>query len=171
MLCSDFFSDVSLFWYASLSSIWLNTPLNILRLFHIGHLKLFWRLEKYSITETDILWYDLHEYICCYLSDLCIASPLVLWPSLTSIMKHQICMTHDLATAYRHDHAWTDEWTQNVSTLSRQMSLMRLRGERRQHGWTGHLYGMWGAWKILQLAMPYWMSVLWPSWGGRTFMS
>jgi len=121
----------------------IHTP----RLFRIRHIKLFWWLKNVSITKTDILWYDFREYICCYLRDLCISSPLLLWPSLTSIMNQQICMTHDLATAYRHDHAWTDEWTQNTSMLSRQMSLARLRGERRQHGRTGRLYGTWGAWK------------------------
>ena len=56
-------------------------------------------------------------------------------------------MTHDLATANRHDHAWTDKWAQNISTLSRPMSLMRLRGEHRQHGRTGHLYETKGTWK------------------------
>ena len=75
------------------------------------------------------------------------SSPSVLWPCLPCIMNYQLCMTHDLATANRHDHAWTDKWAPNISTLSRQMSLMRLRGERRQHGRTGHLYGTKGTWK------------------------
>ena len=74
-------------------------------------------------------------------------SPLVLWPCLPCIMNYQLCMTHDLATVNRHDHAWADKWAQHISTLSRQMSLMRLRGERRQHGRTGHLYETKGAWK------------------------
>ena len=140
MVCLAVLSDVSFFWYASLSSIWLNKPLNIPRLFHIGHLELFWRLVKYSITETDILWYDLHGYMCCYLSDLCTSSPLLTWRSLTSIMNYTLCMSHDLATANHHDHAWTENWAHNICKLSMPMSIVRLLCNPRKHRQTGHLY-------------------------------
>ena len=73
--------------------------------------------------------------------------PLVLWPCLPCIMNYQLCMTHDLATANRHDHAWTDKWAQNISTLSRPMSLIRLCGEHPQLRSEGHLYGTKGTWK------------------------
>ena len=148
MVCLAVLSDVSFFWYASLSSIWLNKPLNIPRLFQIGHLELFWRREKYSITETDILWYDLHEYICCYLSGLCISSPLLTWRTLTSIMNYPLCMTHDLATANRHDHAWTETWAQNICKLSMPMFPMQLRCDGRQHDRRGRLYATKVKWKI-----------------------
>ena len=74
-------------------------------------------------------------------------SPLVLWPCLPCIMNYQLCMPHDLATANRHDHAWTDKWAQNISTLSRPMSLIRLCGERPQLRSEGRLYGTKGTWK------------------------
>jgi len=108
---------------------------------------MFWDQKNYSMIETVILWYDLREYICCFLCSACIFFPLVTWPYLPCIMNYQLCMTHDLATANRHDHAWTDEWAQNISTLSRPMSLMRLRDEHWQARSEGHLYEMKGTWK------------------------
>ena len=74
-------------------------------------------------------------------------SPSVLWPSLTFIMNYQLCMTHYLATANHHDHAWTGKWAPNISTLSRQMSLMRLWCDHQDLGWRGHLYETKGTWK------------------------
>ena len=62
-------------------------------------------------------------------------------------MNYQLCMTHDLTTANRHDHAWTDKWAQNISTLSRPMSLIRLCDEHWQSRSEGHLYGTKGTWK------------------------
>ena len=62
-------------------------------------------------------------------------------------MNYRLCMTHDLATVNRHDHAWTDKWAQNISTLNRQMSLMRLWCDHQDLGWRGHLYETKGAWK------------------------
>ena len=56
-------------------------------------------------------------------------------------------MPHDLATVNRHDHAWADKWAQNISTLSRPMSLMRLCGEHPHLRSEGHLYGTKGTWK------------------------
>ena len=134
MACPDFFSDLSFFWYAPLSPIWPNKPLNIPRLFQIRHLEMFWGLKNYSITETDILWYDLHEYICCCSCDLCISSPLLTWWCLPCIMNYPLCMTHDLATVNHHDHAWTENWAHNICKLSMPMSLMRLRHDRRHQG-------------------------------------
>ena len=112
----------------------------------LGTFALLWGLKIPSITETDILWYDLREsvgYFCC---STCIFSPLCFWLCLPCIMNYQLCMTHGLTTANRHDHAWTGKWAPNISTLSRQMSLMRLRGERRQGDRGGHLYGTEGTW-------------------------
>ena len=62
-------------------------------------------------------------------------------------MNYPLCMIHDLATANLHDHAWTDGWAQNICTLSKPMSLMRLRDEHRQHCRRDHLYGTKGTWK------------------------
>ena len=171
MLCSDFLSDLYLSRYNSL--IWIGAVrcVHIPRLFWIRHLEMFWGLKNYSMTKTDILWYDLHEHTCYYSCDLHISSPLLSCRCLPWILDYPLCMTHDFATAHLHDFAWTDKWAQNISTLSRQMFLMRLWCDHQDLGWRGHLYETKGTWKVLQLAMPYWMWVLWPSWGGRTFIS
>ena len=121
----------------------IHTP----RLFRIRHFKLFWWLKNISITETDILWYDFREYICCYLSDLCISSPLLTWRSLTSIMNYPLCMTHDLATANHHDHAWTENWAHDICKLSMPMSIVRLLSNPREHRQRSRLYKMYGTCK------------------------
>ena len=89
-------------------------PLYIMWLSELGIFAMFWGLKNYSITETDILWYDLHEYICYYSCDLYISSPLLTWRCLPCIMNYPLCMTHDLATANHHDHAWTEKWAQKI---------------------------------------------------------
>ena len=73
-------------------------------------------------------------------------SPSVLWPSLTSIMNYPLCMTHDLATANRHDHTWTETWAQNICTLRKPLSLMRPWYAHRQGGRRRHLYGTKDTW-------------------------
>ena len=83
-------------------------------------------------------------YFCC---SACISPHSCFWPCSPCIMNYQLYMTHGLTTVNRHDHAWTDKWAPNIAKLSRQMSLMRLRGERRQHGRTRPLYETKGAWK------------------------
>ena len=98
------------------------------------------------MTETDILWYDLCDYVCWFWCNAHIFSPSLLWASLTSIMNYPLCMTHNLATVNRYDHAWTDKWAKNISTLSRQMSLMRPWYAHRQGDRRGHLYGTEGTW-------------------------
>ena len=85
--------------------------------------------------------------MCYFYCSACISPHSCFWLCLPCIMNYQLCMAHGLTTANRHDHAWTDKWAPNISTLSRQMSLMRLRGERRQHGRTRPLYETKGAWK------------------------
>ena len=122
----------------SLYKIWLS---------ELGTFAMFWDLKIYSITDTDILWYDLHEYVCYYSWDISISSLWLPWLSLPCIMNYPLCMTHDFATANHHDHAWTAKWAQNICTLSKPMSLMRLRYDLRQHGRRGHLYGTKGTWK------------------------
>ena len=118
-----------------------------MRLSELGIFAMFCGLKNHSITETDILWYDLRDYLCWFWCNARIFSPSVPWPSLTSIMNYPLCMTHDLATAYHYDHAWTAKWAQNICTLSMLMSPMRLRNDNRQHGRRGHLYETKGAWK------------------------
>ena len=108
---------------------------------------MFWDSKIYSIIETDILWYDLREYVCyCYCS-ACVSSPSLALPYLPCIMNYPLCMTHDLATAHHHDHAWTAKWAQNICTLSMPMSPMQLRCEHRQHARRDHLYETKGKWK------------------------
>ena len=82
-------------------------------------------------------------------------SPLVLWPCFPCIMKYQLCMPHGLATANRHDHAWTDKWAKNISTLSRLMSLMRPWYAHRQGDRRGHLYGTEGTWINYPTCFPW----------------
>ena len=130
-------------------------PLYRIWLSELGTFAICWDLKNCSITETDILWYDLHEYVCYYSCDLCISSPLLPWLCLPCITNYPLCMTHDLATANHHDHAWTAKWAQNICTLSMPMSPMRLRYHNRQHGRRGYLYETKGTWKTIQLALPY----------------
>ncbi len=113
----------------------------------LGTFAMFWGLKNPSITETDILWYDLREYVCWFWCNARIFSPSVPWLSLTSIMNYPLCMTHDLATVNRHDHAWTDNWAQNIWKLSKLLTLRRLRYGHQQRGQRGHLYGTKGAWQ------------------------
>ena len=112
----------------------------------LGTFAMFWGLKNPSITETDILWCDLREYVCWFWHNARVLSPLVLWPSLTPIMDYPLCMPHDLATANRHDHAWTENWAPNIWMLCTTLSPMRpwyahRRGDRRDH-----LYGTEGTW-------------------------
>ena len=70
------------------------------------------------------------------------------WLYLRSTMNYPLCMIHDLATANRHDHAWTETWAQNICMLRKPLSLMRpwythQRGARR-----GSLYATKVEWKI-----------------------
>jgi hypothetical protein len=73
--------------------------------------------------------------------------PSVPWPSLTSIMNYPLCMTHDLATAYHHDHAWTENWAHNICKLSMPMSIVRLLSNPREHRQRSRLYKLHGTCK------------------------
>ena len=53
-------------------------------------------------------------------------------------------MTHDLATANRHDHAWIENWAQYICTLRTPLSPMRPWYAHRQGDRGGHLYGTEG---------------------------
>ena len=121
----------------SLYTMWLS---------ELGDLRNDLRLKIYSITDTDILWYDLREYVCWFWCNARIFSPSVLWASLTSIMNYPLCMTHDLTTVNRHDHAWTDNWAQNICKLSKLLTLRRLWYGLWQRGYRDHLYVTNGAW-------------------------
>ena len=63
-----------------------------------------------------------------------------------SIMTYPLCMPHDLATANRHDHAWTENWAPNIWMLCTALSPMRPRYQHRQGGRKNHLYGTEGTW-------------------------
>ena len=112
----------------------------------LGTFAMFWGSRTPSITETDILWCDLREYVCWFWHDARVLSPSVLWPSLTPIMDYPLCMPHDLATANRHDHAWTENWAQNICTLRKPLSLMRPGYAHRKGDRRGHFYGTEGRW-------------------------
>ena len=86
---------------------------------------------------------------------------------LTSIMNYPLCMSHDLATVNRHDHAWTETWAQtSVRCASRYLSgdhdmrINKVIGAATPAGWK--VSG-----QIIQLALPNWMWVSWSSWEGR----
>ena len=55
-------------------------------------------------------------------------------------------MPHDLATANRHDHAWTENWAPNIWMLCTTLSPMHPRNAQRQSDQEDHLYGMKGTW-------------------------
>ena len=107
-----FLSDLSLLSYKFMAWIWSMEGVCTMWLSELGTFAMFWGLKTHSITETDILWYDLREYVCWFWHNARIISPSVLWPSLTPIMDYPLYMPHDLATANRHDHAWTENWDQ-----------------------------------------------------------
>ena len=56
-------------------------------------------------------------------------------------------MPHDLATANRHDHAWTENWAPNIWMLCITLSPMRPRNAQRQSDRKDQLYETKGAWK------------------------
>ena len=62
------------------------------------------------------------------------------------IMTYPLCMPHDLATANRHDHAWTENWAPNIWMLCTALSPMRPRYQHRQGDRRNHLYGTEGTW-------------------------
>ena len=62
------------------------------------------------------------------------------------IMTYPLCMPHDLATANRHDHAWTENWAPNIWMLCTVLSPMRPRYQHRQGDRRNHLYGTEGTW-------------------------
>ena len=74
-------------------------------------------------------------------------SPSVPWPSLTSIMNYPLCMAHDLATANRHDHAWTENWAPNIWVLYTVLYPMWPQYAQRQRDRPDQIYGTKGAWK------------------------
>ena len=148
LCCALIFFPMSASWVINLwTGYGAMDPLYIMWLSELGIFAMFRGLKNYSITETDILWYDLHEYICYYSCDLCISSPLLPWPCLPCIMNYPLCMTHDLATANHHGHAWTEKWAHNICKLSMPMSLVRLLSSPREHRQRGRLYRMYGTCK------------------------
>ena len=62
------------------------------------------------------------------------------------IMTYPLCMPHDLATANRHDHAWTENWAPNIWMLCTTLSPMQPRNAQRQSDQEDHLYGTKGTW-------------------------
>ena len=62
------------------------------------------------------------------------------------IMTYPLCMPHDLATANRHDHAWTENWAPNIWMLCTTLSPMRPWYAHRQGDRRDHLYGTEGTW-------------------------
>ena len=147
MACSDFFSDLSFLRYKFLTWIGAVDCIQTMWLPELTTFAIFWDLKIYSMIETDILWYGLREHVSCCYCGACISFSIAVSPCLPCIMNYQLCMTHDLATANHHDHAWTAKWAQNIFTLSMPMSPMRLRYDNRQHGRRGHLYETKGTWK------------------------
>ena len=146
MAGSDFVSDLPLLSYKSMAWIWSMEGVCTMWLSEVGTFAMFWGLKIHSMTETNILWYDLRDYVCWFWCNARIFSPSVLWASLTSIMNYPLCMTHDLATVNRHDHAWTDNWAQNICKLSKLLTLRWLGYGRWQRGYRDHLYVTKGAW-------------------------
>ena len=107
---------------------------------------MFWGLKKTSMTKTDILWYDLYEYTCCCSCNVRISCLLLYWRWFACIMTYPLCMPHDLATANRHDHAWTENWPPNIWVLHTALSPMRPRYQHWTRWSRDHLYGTQGTW-------------------------
>ena len=62
-------------------------------------------------------------------------------------MNYPLCMTHDLATANHHDHAWTENWAHDICKLSMPISIVRLLSNPREHRQRSRLYNMYGTCK------------------------
>jgi len=134
-----------MWWMEGVCTMWLS---------ELGTFAMFWGLEIPSITETDILWCDLREYMCYFQCSASMFSPLVLWPCLPCIMNYQLCMTHDLATVNHHDCAWTEKWALDICKLSVPMSLARLPSSPREHLQRGRLYTTKVKWKNCLACFP-----------------
>ena len=110
---------------------------------------------KNSFHDWD--WYSLiwFMWLCMLVLMQCTyLSPSVLWASLTSIMNYPLCMTHNLATVNRYDHAWTDNWAQNICKLSMLVFPMQLKSDGRQHDTRGRLYATKVKWKNYLTCFP-----------------
>ena len=57
-------------------------------------------------------------------------------------------MPHDLTTANRHDHAWTENWAQNICTSEHANVPIKLWCDGRQHGRRGCLCTTKVKWKF-----------------------
>ena len=77
----------------------------------------------------------------------CISPKSCFWICLPCIMNYQLCMTHGLTTANRHDHAWTEKWAHNICKLSMPMSIVRLLSNPREHRQRSRLYKLYGTCK------------------------
>ena len=144
----------------SLYTMWLS---------ELGTFAMFWDLKIYSITESYVLWYDLHGYVCYYSWNLPISSLLLPWLCLHCIMNYPLCMTHDFATANHYDHAWTAKWAPNICKLSMPMFPMQLRCDGRQHDRRGRLYATKVKWKIYLtcfalLDIGFMIVLMWADW-------
>ena len=105
LCCALIFPPVSASWVINLwTGYGAMDPLYIMWLSELGIFAMFWGLKNYSITETDILWYDLHEYICCYSCDLCVSSPFLSFsqnPYILSIADMSMFALHyELSTMH-----------------------------------------------------------------------
>ena len=175
MLCSDFLSDLYLSRYDSL--IWIGAVgcVHTMWLSELGTFAMFWGLKNPSITETDILWYDLREYICYFYCNACMflsISALTLFdlhyelstmhdPWLSHCKSSWSCMImHELKTELITLVNWACQCPLCASSPILENIVRRVTS-------TGCTVRA----KIIHLNMPCWMWVLWPSWGGRIVLS
>ena len=112
MLASDFLSDLSLLSYKYMAWNGQLEGVCTMWLSELGTFAMFWDLKIQFTTETDILWFDLREYVCYCECGHVFFLPLLLWPCLDIYFDYMPCLAHDLPTANRHDHAWTETWAQ-----------------------------------------------------------
>ena len=62
--------------------------------------------------------------------------------------KYPLCMPHDLTTANRHDHAWTENWAQNICTSEHANIPIKLWCDGRQRERRGCLCTTKVKWKF-----------------------
>ena len=84
--------------------------------------------------------------MCYFYCSACISPHSCFWLCLPCIMNYQLFMPHDLANENRHDHAWSENWTQNICMLCTPISPTRTWYTRRQDHRRHHLYGTEGKW-------------------------
>ena len=118
------------------------------------------------------LWQVFSDMIC--VNTCVIARVVVCILSIAALtvfcykFDYMLCLAHDLTTANRHDHAWTETWAQKSVPCSSCSSSSDHDMYTDNAIWGLAPAGRKVSEQIIQLALHYWMWVSWSSWEGRS---